>query len=193
MKGVGLRLASYEFLEFIKIIKSSWWPVGRWNSSRRQGGSRTEKGQGGEGAGRDKRFGVRSRLRVDKRGKERESEWKWKEYAVTGSLWLRCLVYHNTRPSVRGTRTGGCTGTLLETVAMYQRTVKTPSWTAADPVHSKDCAANARDILSSLLSPLSVCRGLCYEVVPVVLLHDVERTIARICWKLCMDVGYDGG
>lgn len=109
MKGVGLRLASYEFLEFIKIIKSSWGPVGRWNSSRRQGGSRTEKGQGGEGAGRDKRFGVRSRLRVDKRGKERESEWKWKEYAVTGSLWLRCLVYHNTRPSVRGTRTGGCT------------------------------------------------------------------------------------
>lgn len=145
---------------------------------------RGQKRHGREGAGRDKRSGGRPCLRVDKRGKERESEWKWKEYAVTGSLWLRCLVYHNTRPSVRGSadwrmhrdppRNGSNVSEDRENPVVDGR--------GSRPLKGR-AAWNTRDILSSLLSPLSVC--LCYEVVPVVLLHDVERTIARICWKLC--------
>lgn len=86
-------------------------------------------------------------------------------YAVTGSLWLRCLVYHNTRPSVRGS-------------ADAERMRRDPPPRNGSNVSEdrenrvvdgsrplKGRAANTRDILS--WPPL--------RVLPVLLLHDVER------------------
>lgn len=105
-------------------------------------------------------------------------------YAVTGSLCLRCLVYHNTRPSVRGS-------------ADPERMRRDPPLRNGSNVSEdrenrvvdgsrplKRRAANTRDILSWPLSPL-------LRALPVVLLHDVERTIARICWKLCLPLPED--
>lgn len=129
-----------------------------WSSSGRQGGRKRDVK--GEGAGRDE-WTIASAGRQKRKGERIGMEVEGVLAAVTGSLWLRCLVYHNTRPWAA--RTGGCTGTLLETVAMYQRTVKTPSWTAADPVRSKDCAANTRYPVVASVPYIGVYRGLCYE------------------------------
>lgn len=161
-----------------------------WSSSGRQGGRKRDVK--GEGAGRDK-WTIASAGRQKRKGERIGMEVEGVLAAVTGSLWLRCLVYHNTRPWAA--RTGGCTGTLLETVAMYQRTVKTPSWTAADPVRSKDCAANTRDILSSLLSPISACiaDSVTRSRTCCAFTRRGKNDPARICWKLCMDVGYGAG